>query len=241
MSKTGLTFDAEKFRKLMEAKKRRISASSFRPQFEEFVGRSLTIAANECPVRDVALINAAQAKQYDDRVNYIPSIHWPDADPRMIVNQTGEKWVFVSGKWYNSAWNLRPEVYAAFTELDAERERRLETPKEAFIANRAQARFLYVQQFLLIGRALGVRVVSAVSGAPASHSRRQPPKAPPRPNARFQGGKEVLSVVIVAPFLSTQTKYFEGRGLELLKSASDRERPRFLKRMQEEIIRRLSQ
>jgi len=241
MSKSGLTFDAAKFRKLMEQKKRRISASSFRPQFREFVSRSLTRAAANCPVRDLALIQEAQAKQYENRVNYIPSIHDDTADPRLIVTGDGTAMLFCGGKWYHDAANrkLPDSAWNAFQSLNQERERRLETPKGAFIANRAQARFLYVHQFLLIARSLGVRI-AAIAGAAASHSRRQPPKAPARPNARWQGGKEVLSAVITAPFLSAPTAYWEGRGMEVLKAASDAERPRFVKEMQNEIIRRLS-
>lgn len=240
MNKSGLSFDVAKFRKIMAEKKRRVSASSFRPQFEKFVSRSLTRAIADCPVRDLALITSAQEKQYEDRVNYIPSIHWPDADPRMVVRDNGH-WVFVAGKWYNaSLWKLPPDVLSAYEELNAERERRLKTPKTAFIANRAQARFLYIKQFLLIGRALGVRVISAVA-AMASHSRRQPQKEPAMPNAQWRGGKDRLGVSISAPMLSTETAYWEGKGIQILSAASDAERPRFTKEVREEIIKRISE
>lgn len=132
------------------------------------------------------------------------------------------------------------EDWANYAMLDAERNRRLETPKADFITNRAQARFLYAQQYWLIARSLGVRP-PAVGEAIASHSRRQPPKRPAHPNARWQGGKDVLSAVIVAPFLSTSTAYWDGNGLDILKDASAAERPAFVKSVRDEMIKRLSE
>lgn len=128
--------------------------------------------------------------------------------------------------------------------LDAERNRRLETPKSDFIANRAQARFLYIQQFVLMARALGV-AISAAGEATAAHARRPtpsvgPPKEPAKPNARWQGGRHTLSAVITAPFLSTETAYWLGNGLDILKDASDAERPKFIKDVQTEMIKRLT-
>lgn len=224
----------------MAKKKKRVSAASFRPQMEKFVARSLAVAAENCPTRDLALITAAQSKQYDNRVNYIPSIHDDTADPRLIVKDD-VSWLFSRGRWYRVPGGSIPdEDWANFAMLDAERNRRLQTPRSAFIANRAQARFLYVQQFGLIARSLGVRVPIA-GEAIASHSRRQPPKDPPRPNARWQGGKDVLTAVISAPFLSTATAYWDGNGMQILKDASDAERPALVKAVRDEMIKRLSE
>jgi hypothetical protein len=236
----SLRFDVAKFRRIMAEKKKRVSAASFRPQMEKFVSRALAVAAANCPTRDLALIQAAQSKQYDNRANYIPSIHDDTADPRLIVKED-VSWLFSRGRWFRVPGQVMPdEDWANYAMLDAERNRRLETPKAAFIANRAQARFLYVQQFWLIARSLGVRAPIA-GEAIASHSRRQPPKAPPRPNARWQGGKDVLAAVISAPFLSTATAYWQGNGLDILRDASAAERPAFVKAVRDEMIKRLSE
>lgn len=236
----SLRFNVAEFRRQMALKKKRVSASSFRPQMREFVSRSLSRAAANCPTRDLALIVAAQSKQYDNRVNYIPSIHDDAADPRLIV-KGDVSWLFSRGRWFRvPGHNMPDEDWANFAMLDAERNRRLETPKDSFIAHRAQARWLYAQQFWLIARSLGVRI-AIIGEAIASRSRRQPPKRPAHPNARWQGGKEVLAAVIVAPFLSQQTAYWDGNGLDVLKEASDAERPAFTRAVQTEMIKRLTE
>jgi hypothetical protein len=239
MSATGLSFDVKQFRRIMAEKKKRISAASFRPQFEKFVSESLTLAAQNCPTRALDLIQSAQQKQYQNRIDYIPSIHWADADPRLVAK--GEAlWAFSGGKWYNAtAWKLPPLVYSQFMELNAERERRMQTERGEFITNRAQARWLYVKQFWRIAKALGLRITCAAE-AIASHTRRKPPKEPPAPNAQWRGGKHVLSVAITAPFLSTETAYWTGNGLDILKDASDSLRPTFKRAVMDEVIKRIS-
>jgi hypothetical protein len=239
----NLRFNVSEFRKIMAKKKKRVSAASFRPQMEKFVGRALALAAANCPTRDLSLIKAAQEKQYDLWINYVPSASDYTSDPRLCYKANGEDSArfFSRGKWYCVPGRPMPdEDWANFEMLSAERERRMATPRSAFIANRAQARFLYVQQYWLIAKSLGVRAPIA-GEAIASKSRRQPPKRVQRPNARWQGGKDILSAVISAPFLSNATKYWQGNGLDILKDASAAERPAFVKSVRDEMIKRLTE
>jgi len=238
---TGLRIDTalSKIRNRLAKLKRDTSASEFRPELAEFTRRTLNDCIRTTPARSEALIAKNQHVQYQHRVNSIPSFH-ELLDPSLRVNAvTGEAWIFYAGKWYNAAWHLPSEVYAAFGELNAERNRRLSTIEAQFIAQRKQARFLYRKSWWQVAQSLGLSIV-VPSDVIESHSRHNPRKEPPRAYGQWRGGQRVLSVVIQNPFLDVPTMYWKGNGKAILAEATARNRAWFNKAVHDKTERNIS-
>jgi len=199
---TGLRLDAAigTLRKRLAKLDRDTRAIEFRPELERFTAATLNDAIKATPVRSEALITKNQAVQYHHRINYIPSYH-SQTDPSLIVNDQGEGWILCDGKWYRSDWNLPMNVWAAFQELNAERDRRMSTIQTEFIAERKQARWLYRKSWVQVARSLGFGSDGG-SAITSAHSRHEPKKEPPKGYGQWRGGKNTLSVVSFSPSLS---------------------------------------
>lgn len=202
-----------------------MDASAFEPELLTFTGRVLATAIELTPVRDEALIEGNQRRQYENRVSYIHSIHWTDADPRLVVGDDGE-FLFYGGKWYRTWWKLPDEVFAAYMVLDAERERRLRTPESVFVNARKQARFLYRKSWWQVARSIKV-ALSVAQNVIAATTRRKPAKMPPQGYAQIRGGKDVLTVVIFNPFLEQESRYKPFSGKSILRQATSIHRKSF--------------
>lgn len=217
--------------------KQSTQANEFRPELERFVQRTLQDCIAATPARALALIQKNQHRQYEHRVNYIPSFH-ALIDPSLIVNELGEEWLYYAGKWFKaSEWHLPDEVWAAYQELQTERNRRLSTIESDFVAERAQALELYRKSWGQVALSLGLTVNGAVMTA---HSRHNPRKEPAKAYGQWRGGKSVLSVVIRNPFLDIQTKYFKGNGKAILAQAMAKNRPAFNKSVNDKMKRNVA-
>ncbi len=235
---TGVRYNSAGIKALFAAKKKRITAASFRPQVRAFASSVLSKCVTTTPARSQSLITKAQRKQYNARINYIPSIHH-QSDPMLIVNDQAEHWLKFNGVWLNaSKWKLSPAAWAAYQMLNAERERRMETSRGEFIAHRVQARFLYRRSWTQVASSLGISI--AVSGVViASKTRRQPPQNPPRAYGQWHGGKTVLSASVTNDFLNVETAYWPGDGKRIIDAALVSCRPAFEREIAREIERRL--
>lgn len=212
-------------------------ASDFRPELERFTKRTLDDCVKATPVRNEALIQRAQVKQYHNRVNYIPSFHTLE-DPTLIVNEQGQHWVFSNGKWYNAEWKLPSDVFADYSQLSEERDRRMQTVQSDFINERKQARFLYQRSWWQVGQSLGL-AVAVVAGVISSHTRKA--KEPPRAYGQWRGGGKVLSAAIFNTFLDVVTKYWpKGNGKQILAQATAKNRARFIKECEDKTKRAIS-
>lgn len=200
-------------------------ADKLKPELKVFVAATLKTAMDMTPVRNESLIIANQNRQYDQRVNYIPSVHTTE-DPTLIV-KGATHWLYAGGKWYKaSEWNLPPNVYSAYQDLLAERNRRIRTSRRSFVGNRKQARFLYRKSWMQVARSLDVPIV--VSGQVSrAHTRRKPAKEPPRGYGQWRGGKVRLTAVIYNPFLQEPSRYKPFTGRQILRTAIARNRLRF--------------
>lgn len=237
---TGIRYNRSGIRALFEAKKKRISAASFRPQVRRYASDVLSKCVTTTPKRTLGLIRPAQRKQWKLRVNYIPSNHH-ESDPMLIVNDAGEHWLKHNAKWLHAnKWTLRPDAWATYQMLLAERDRRMQTSREEFVEGRAQARFLYKKSWTQVARSLGVAIIAA-GQILASRTRRKPPKSPPKAYGQWRGGKDVLSASIVNPFLEIKTAYWIGNGKQILAAAIARCRPKFEREIAREVERRLSE
>lgn len=237
---TGLRIDTavSGIRRKLDKLKHSCSANEFRPEVERFASRSLATCIETTPVRNEALIAANQIKQYNHRVNYIPSYHTV-TDPTLIVKAEGE-FLFCGGKWYRPGlWNLKSEVYAAYEMLSAERARRMQTAQSDFVNERKQARFLYQRSWWQVAQSLGIAF--AVSAAIVnSRNRRKPSKEPPKAFGQWRGGGTVLSVVIRNVFLDLKTKYWNGNGKSILAQSIAKHRARFHKECNDKVKRMIS-
>lgn len=237
---TGLRLDTAigKLQKRLSKLKESVRADAFRPELKLFAERTLTDCIRTTPIRDESKIQRAQEIQYKHRINYIPSVH-ELADPSLIVNDQGQEWIFYSGKWYNAEWKLSADVFAAYEELNQERERRLETSQSEFIEERKQARFLYQKSWFQVAQSLGISIPVG-SQIIISHSRHEPKKEPPKGYGQWRGGHQVLSIVVFNPFLDEETRYWIGNGKQILAQAVAKNRARFYKDVEDKTKRMIS-
>lgn len=235
---TGLRLPIDTLKRRFAKLKDSTRAEDFRPEIARFVTATLKDCIATTPVRSLDLIQRNQYRQYDHRVNYIPSFHTL-IDPTLIHNEGFEEdWIFYAGKWYKGSWHLPDEVYAAYQELTAERERRLSTAADDFVDARAQARFLYQLSWAQVAQSLGLSLAVAAAIL-ASYTRRKPAKAPPRGYGQWRGGKGVLSVAIFNPFLYAKGKYWDGNGRAILATATAKNLPRFNREVQDKVKREI--
>lgn len=223
-----------------------VRASQFEPDVLQFLKRSLTTAVQITPMRSLSVIRRNQRKQYQRRVNYIPSFH-ELTDPSLRVNDNGEEWLYRQGKWYRpDLWHLTNEVWSDYETLNRERERRMNKSESEFIDERAQSRFLFKKTWWEIGQSAGIDVACPAQ-VKTSFTRRKPPLNPPRGYAQKRGGKDVFSVVVRNPFLdqtsagghtplSTQ-QYKPFSGQQIINRAMDQHRPAFEKKVADRNIK----
>lgn len=209
-------------------------ADKFKPLVEKLVSDVLTECVKMTPVRDAGLIEAAQQRQYDHRINYIPSVHTRE-DPTLIVNGD-QHWLWSGGKWYlASEWRLPPQASASYHDLLTERNRRIQRiGNRPFINDRKQARFLYAKSWSQCATSLNVpiRVAGQIT---RSHTRRRPPKEPRRGYGQWRGGKDRLTAVIYNPFLNEPSMYKDFDPRQILMAADAKARPRFNRQMEKQI------
>jgi hypothetical protein len=212
----------ERFAKLLAS----VDSSNFEPELREYLRRSLKTAMQNTPTRSLSLIQSNQREQYRYRTRYIPSVHHED-DPRLIIGDDGQQYLFCGGKWYMPLkWKLPDEVWAQYAPLEAELRRRLETRQSPFIKERAQARYLYRRTWWEIGQSVGMDI-DATQGVLIAHSRHNPIKPPPKGYAQLRGGKGQLSFVIYNPLLGIASKYIDFDPAGILEQAASKHRSNF--------------
>lgn len=223
---TGFRFDTSEAKKKFNLVKEHLQAEIFWPDLLDFVRKTLNRCVKTTPARDYQTIKDNQSRQYDNRVNYIPSNHG-QADPLLIINEQGMHWLKYSGKWYNcSQWQLPSGIWGIYQQLLEERQRRESTSKSTFIQQRAQARFLYKKSWTQVGESIGLDVTASES-VQKSLTRRKPAKNPKAGYAQMRGGKTTISVIIKNPFLDEQTAYWSGDGSKILSAAAEQGKPQF--------------
>lgn len=223
---TGLRLNVRALQSAFERKLSKVRADAFRPEIARLVKRTLQTAIRLTPVRELSLIRAAQARQYQNRINHIPSVHELE-DPTLIVKD-GVHWLYAHGKWWPATYRHLPdEIDSIYQELLSERERRLQTSEGDFIAMRAQARFLYPRSWWQVGQSLSINITGAGAEIRNAHSRHNPPKDPPKAYGQWRGGKYVLSVVIANPFLEEESRYKPWSGKDILAAATQIEKAAF--------------
>lgn len=205
---------------------RTVRAYEFRAILLDFLRKTLTTVARLTPARDLSIIRAAQDRQYDHRIDYIPSYH-ELTDPMLIVDESGRHWIHCAGKWYIGDWRLPNNVEAAYLDLLSERERRMQTPREAFIANRAQARFLYRKSWWQVGNSIGLNI--PVGQASNSFSRHNPPELPPNGYAVLSHSLTSMKVDVYNPFLDQPSRYKSFSRRAIFQEAVNRHRSAFQK------------
>jgi hypothetical protein len=225
-AKTPFRVDTTGAQRKLQRVKKSIRANDFRAQLMDYLRKTLTTAAQITPERNATLIRSNQTIQYAHRINYIPSYH-ELTDPMLIVNDAGEHWIHCNGDWYRGDWRLPDEVYAAYQDLLGERDRRMQTPRQSFINERSQARFLYKKSWWEVGKSVGLDIPAGQ--AVKSFSRHNPRKEPPKGYAQIRGGKDKLAVDVRNPFLEEPSQYKSFSGRAILAQAANRHRPAFQK------------
>jgi hypothetical protein len=235
-AKTGFRLDTTKLRRKLVSLGR-IRADDFKPELSDFTRKSLATASRMTPVRDYALIKRNQNRQYNHRINYIPSYH-EVVNPSLRVHN-GKHWLFCDGKWLlANEWKLSDRQWGAYQSLLAERQRRMQTARAPFIAERAQARFLYRKSWSQVAESLGLRIATA-GNVESAHSRHEPPKAPARGYGQWRGGDKVLSVDIRNPFLEQESAYKPFSGREIIGAAMREHESGFKRKFQASLRRRV--
>lgn len=238
---TGLRLDTAvgTLRKRLAKLQTSTSASSFRPELEKFAKNTLNDCIIATPIRSEALIAKNQHIQYAHRVDYIPSYH-DLLDPSLRINQnTGEAWIYCGGKWYNANWHLPDYVYTAFLDLNEERERRLATYESEFIAERKQARFLYIKSWVQVAQSIGLGTAGG-SSILSSHSRHNPLSEPIKGYGQWVKDAKSLTLFIVNKFLEIKTRYWIGNGKQILAQSTAKNRPAFYKSVEDKVKREIS-
>lgn len=213
----GIRFNIDPLKKRVARISQELRADAFKPVMERLVARVLDRCAATTPVRSVSVINANQEREYDHRVNYIPSYH-DETDPCLRVRD-GKHWLLSGGNWYLANMRRIPDAAQSdYQMLLAERERRMQTTRNRFISQRSQARFLYRKSWSQCAQSL--RVPHKASGqALSSETRRKPPVNPPRGYGQWRGGKNTLSAVIYNPFLEQPSRYITFNSRAILANA----------------------
>lgn len=226
MSALKFKFDDSRWQRKLARLRGRVTAKAFDPQLRRFVRNTLISAVKLTPVRSFSVIRSNQSKQYDHRVNYIPSYH-EESDPCLIVRDEIH-WLKYDGRWFKAnEWRLPDHIWGAYQQLSMERDRRLTTQLGNFIRARAQARFLYARSWLQCGQSVGI-TIPVDPGTRSATSRHNPPKAPPRGYIQIRGGKGTLSYVIYNPFLEQRSEYKPWSGKAVLEDAASRHIPMYL-------------
>ncbi len=238
MKASGLRLPVDRIRKRLQKLRESCKASEFKTELDEFTTRTLKDAMNHTPVRRPSLITRAQKKQYDHRVNYIPTFH-ELTDPALRVRD-GVVWLHFGGKWYRPDIHRIPApAWSAFQELMSERQRRMQMSESDFIAYRIQARFLYRKTWWQIGLSLRLAVLAS-AGSQDAVTRRRPAEIPPKGYGVARGGKHVISYAIYNPFLAQQnaeSRYAQFSAEDILQSAAARNRPAFIRRVENHVRR----
>ncbi len=239
MKASGLRLPVDKIRKRLQALRESVSASEFKQELDDYTTFTLKDCQRATPVRRPSVIRANQRKQYSARINCIPTSH-DLPSPSMRVKEDGAKLVYISGKWYRPEIHKVPaNVWAAFQQLDAERNRRIARISENdFIESRAQARFLYRKTWWQIGVSLGLPVLASANVQDAVTRTHDPIRLPPRAYGQPRGGKAVISYAIYNPFLEIPSRYITFDAATILRDAAAKNKPRF-KRQIENHVKRL--
>ena len=239
MKKSGFKLDLAKLKKRLLGLQN-MNMDAFKRELLDYVRKSLATAVKLTPARDKALIEQNQHFEYQKRVNMIPSSH-EVTDPCLRVNNSGVHWLYCGGRWYNaSEWRLPANAQDAYQRLLQERARRMQTQERKFIQERAQSRFLYKKSWTQIGDSLGFGV-QAGGHIKSSYTRRKPAKEPPRAYGQIRGGKQVLSVAIYNPLLTTPSRYIKFDASSILREAAMQHREQFnrsIKRRMLQLIRK---
>lgn len=232
---TGFRIDSSRLAGKLAKAKQEIRAESFKPILLDYARKVLTKCVLTTPARSAQIIRAAQTKQYDNRVNFIPSNHHK-SDPMLIIRD-GIEFLFVGGKWYKpDSWKLPPNVYGVYQQLKAERMRRLETPRATFIKDRQQARFLYRKSWTQVGASIGLSIKSG-GNVQQSLTRRKPAHEPPRGYAQIRGGQKVLNILIFNPFINEDSMYKPFTAQSILEPALAAHRSNFKAQLERHLQR----
>lgn len=239
MKKSGFKLDLAKLKKRLLGLQN-MNMDAFKLELLDYVRKSLATAVKLTPARDKALIEQNQHFEYQKRVNMIPTSH-DLVLPSLRVSNSGTHWVYHGTRWYNvTDWHVPDDVWGAYQELLQERARRMQTQERKFIQERAQARFLYKKSWTQIGDSLGFGV-QAGGHIKSSYTRRKPAKEPPRAYGQIRGGKQVLSVAIYNPLLTTPSRYIKFDASDILREATMQHREQFnrsIKRRMLQLIRK---
>lgn len=224
---TGLRINLRDFRQQFERRLMRVTADAFRPEVARFAKRTLQTAIELTPVRPLATIQKAQRKQYANRIGHIPSVHTLE-DPTLVVKPDGVHWLYANGQWWAASYRHLPdEIAGIYQELLSEHERRANTSESEFVAERAQARFLYQRTWYQVGSSLGINITGAGADVRNARSRHNPPKDPPRAYGQWRGGKYALSISIQNPLLEQESRYKPFSGKAILAKAVAINKPSF--------------
>lgn len=239
MKSVGLRLPVDRIRKRLEKLRATCRPADFKDELDDYTTRTLKQAMNTTPVRRPSIITRNQKREYGHRINYIPSYH-TQTDPCLRVRENGV-WLFFGGKWYRPQLHKIPaQVWTAYQELNAERNRRLGESESSFVEYRKQARFLYRKSWWQIGLSLGLGVLASAGVQDSVTRRRNPVTVPPKGYGIPRGGKEVISYAIYNPFLAQQnaeSQYAQFSAQDILRNAALKERPRFIRQVENHVRR----
>lgn len=241
MKGVGLRLPVDRIRKRLAALRATCRAADFKAELDTYTTRTLKTAMNGTPVRRPSLIKSAQVKQYERRINFIPSAHQV-TDPCLRVRPQGV-FVFMGGKWYRPDLHKVPaQVWSAYIELMAERHRRVQTSEQDFVEYRAQARFLYRKSWWQIGLSLNLPVLASANAQDSVTRRRNPTVIPPKGYGVARGGERVISYAIFNPFLAQQnaeSRYAQFSAQDILAAAGKKNKPAFLRAVENHVKRQI--
>lgn len=241
MKAAGLRLPVDRIRKRLARLRETCRASDFRAELDAYTTRTLKTAMNATPVRRPLLITKNQRREYEHRINYIPSFH-DDKAPCLRVRPSGI-YLHFGSKWYRPDIHRIPEqAWSAYQELMAERTRRIQMSESDFIAYRVQARFLYRKTWWQVGLSLQLAVLASANVQDSVTRRRNPVVIPPKAYGQARGGKTVISYAIFNPFLAQQnaeSKYAQFDAQTILSDAAKKNKPSFIRAVENHVKREI--
>lgn len=239
MKAVGLRLPLDKLKSRLRKLREACKPTDFKAELDTYTTRTLKGAMNKTPVRRPSIITRNQKRQYEHRINYIPSYHELN-DPSLRVRD-GVVLLFFGGKWYRpEAHHIPQQAWSAYQQLMAERARRMQMSESGFIEYRVQARFLYRKTWWQIGLSLNLAVLASANTQDSVTRRRNPTVIPPKAYGQPRGGTHTISYAIFNPFLAQQnaeSKYAQFDAQQILRDAAIKNKPAFLRAVRAHVAR----
>ena len=188
--------DVSEFRKRMREAGKKVKASAFKGVLSGALKRTLQTCIKTTPARKRKLIIDAQTRWFNNQRQ-----RYNTGNVALVTHDDGIEWFKFRGKWYSLEWHLPDDVYTEYLYAKQKQQQFSGKSLEQFLEEKLRARFLFRQQWYLIGLSAGVKPTTSAETRSARVRNNDRPK-PPKAYAVWRGGEEILSVTLHSALLT---------------------------------------